>query len=205
MKLHRASRKPDWEKLRVRHRNYWQRLAASTNGIVTPGNAVSLAGLVLVLLGLVDLYYNHTWRGLILIVAGRVLDIVDGMVAEETGTKSPVGEAVDASIDKLEIAAALPVLVITNILLPWQAVLIALIHLTNAVLSIMAKAQHKIMHTSRTGKYATTLQWSALSLYTLAYITERRSVTALAGVVFGLALILSFTATRGYARIILRK
>ncbi|HEX5797672.1 MAG TPA: hypothetical protein VFX86_04770 [Candidatus Saccharimonadales bacterium] len=40
MNLHRAGRVPDWEKVPEGRRNRWQKLAAKTKGVITPGNAV---------------------------------------------------------------------------------------------------------------------------------------------------------------------
>lgn len=205
MRLHRAGRKPQWATLRLRNRNYWQKLAAATAGIVTPANVISIIGLVLVLAGLADIYADNVWRGLALIAVGRVLDIVDGIVAEETGTKSPLGEALDATVDKLELAVALPLLVVVSILAPWQAISLASLHLVNAACAVMAKFVGKTLHTSRLGKYAISLQWIAIFMLGILSVNEgSRLFYFLANVTFISSLGLGVYGSLGYLRSITR-
>lgn len=201
MKLHRVGKKADWDKLKSRNRNNWQRLAVRTHGVVTPGNLISVLGFGLVLLGLWHLYYRHLLFGISAIVIGRVLDIVDGMLAHKTGTKSPLGEVVDATIDKIEIAAALPVLISARILLPWQVGMIFVQHLANAIFATTAKWRGILMHTSRAGKYATTAQWGAIILYGLAItVHDAGWLLFIASVVFGVSMVWGLQAARGYAK-----
>ncbi|MDB5186368.1 MAG: hypothetical protein JWL85_891 [Candidatus Saccharibacteria bacterium] len=203
MNLHRASKKPDWEKLKARNRNYWQRLAARTNGIVTPGNVISALGFVLVLVGLVDIFNDQIFRGVALIVIGRILDVVDGILADKTGTKSPLGEAVDASIDKIEIAAAIPVLVVKSVLMPWQAVLIALQHIGNAIFTGIAKLRKAEIHPSTSGKHFTAAQWVAIAFYGLAEVLPQgiSQVSFLLGAIaFTVSVLLGAKALYGYAK-----
>jgi len=198
--LHRVERRADWDKLKSRQRNFWQRLAVATHGIITPGNVISVVGFILVLWGLGNLYRGHLLSGTIAITMGRALDIADGILADKTGTKSPLGEAVDATIDKVEIAAALPVLVITSILLPWQAIVIFLQHLANVLFTGIAKLRGRLPHASKAGKYATTAQWAAIVLYGCSRLTGSLSgLSLLADAVFGVSVVMGLSAAYKYA------
>src|SRR5260370_1427998 len=109
MNLHHAD-KPDWEKQPPDSWNVWQRLAARTQGVITPANFVSLAGVAMVITGLVLITVNSVLLGTLLVIIGRMADILDGIVAEMTHTKSPLGELIDATIDKMILLAAIVVL-----------------------------------------------------------------------------------------------
>ena len=200
MKLHRVGKKADWDKLKSRQRNFWQRLAFSTHGIVTPGNIISMTGFILVGWGLISIYRGQIITGVAAVTFGRILDIADGLLADKTGTKSPLGEVVDATIDKVEIAAALPVLVVTNILMPWQALIIFVQHAANVIFTGIAKVRGLLPHASRAGKYATTAQWLAIVLYGCTLIGDSFMVlNILADVVFGASIVLGLAADSKYA------
>lgn len=200
VKLHRVGRSADWDKLKSRQRNFWQRLAVSTHGIITPGNAISVIGFIMVLWGLGSLYNKYMVSGIVAITIGRILDIADGILADKTGTKSPLGETVDATIDKIEIVAALPVLVITSTLMPWQAIVMFLQHLANSLFALITKMRGRLPHASRTGKYATTAQWAAIVLYASAQLNSSlRGVGIFADVVFGVSIVLGVFAAWMYA------
>ncbi|HUP26644.1 MAG TPA: CDP-alcohol phosphatidyltransferase family protein [Candidatus Limnocylindrales bacterium] len=201
MKLHRVGKKADWDKLKARNRNNWQRLAVKTHGIITPGNIISVVGFVLVVTGLWYIYNNHTILGVMAVLTGRVLDIADGILADKTGTKSPLGEVIDASIDKLEIALALPVMVISAILLPWQAIVLVVQHLANVIFAGITKARGILPHASRSGKYATTAQWGSVVLYGIAKANlDHIGLRSTGHVIFGLSVVLGLMATAGYAK-----
>lgn len=204
MDLHRAEKKPDWEKLRARHRNFWQRWAARTNGIVTPGNAISALGFVLVLYGLLLIYRGDVAVGMVMVALGRILDMADGYMAHKTGTKSPLGEAVDATIDKVEIAVALPVLAFSEVLLPWQALALALLQVVNIACAAVARLRRISLHASELGKYAATLQWTAIVLYGFAVALEGRGTVSvllwIAHIIFALSIVMGTVAASGYIK-----
>ena len=52
MDLHRTTGKPDWETVTPANRSSIQNIAATTNGILTPPNVITLLGLAIVLFGL---------------------------------------------------------------------------------------------------------------------------------------------------------
>src|SRR5579862_7066069 len=110
MNMHRAGAEGQWASVPPENQNPFQKVAAATKGIVTPGNAVSIAGAGLVATGLKNIATGETAKGVIQVGAGRAADLLDGTAAEATGTKSPIGEAVDVGVDKAELVAAVPIL-----------------------------------------------------------------------------------------------
>lgn len=103
--LHRSDKVPDWEKIAPELWNPSQKRAAETHGIDTPGNRETLKGAVATLLGTYAVYAEEYALGALLMVGGRYYDRRDGKKAEETGTKSRLGEAFDAIVDKIGTVA----------------------------------------------------------------------------------------------------
>jgi phosphatidylglycerophosphate synthase len=172
MNLHRVDKKPDWELVEPEQHTVIQRIAANTNGYVTPGNGITLAGGALVAAGLTDIYNGNTYRGIALATAGRFADLFDGMVAHKTGTKSAKGEALDAGMDKLAAVGALGILAVKD-LVPMQAIgLFGAQNIVNAVATAVAKKRGAEIHASRAGKLNTVYQWVSLGLFTLSKTTE---------------------------------
>lgn len=173
MNLHRANKKADWEYVTDGELNGFQRAAKRTDGIVTPGNAVSAIGAAFVLSGLHDVHRGKTKRGIIKIGVGRIGDLIDGTVADKTGTKGPKGEAVDAGIDKALIASALPVLVERGGLPKYAAGAIAIQNAASAAIATKAKQEGVTLHPSEKGKNAVFGQWGAVGLFGLAEVARR--------------------------------
>jgi phosphatidylglycerophosphate synthase len=93
----------DWDSVPVTKLSYWQRLAKKTNGFLTPGNAITLIGTVLVIDGLVDFAAGNRIIGTIKVVTGRVSDILDGIVAARTRTKGRIGRDLDPTADIMQL------------------------------------------------------------------------------------------------------
>ncbi|MDQ5885775.1 MAG: archaetidylinositol phosphate synthase [Patescibacteria group bacterium] len=172
MELHRASKIPDWAKVPSDKRNIFQIVAEKTRGIVTPGNAVSVAGLVLTHNGLVDIKRGRTILGTSKVVVGRAMDIADGYVADKTGTKSSIGEKFDATIDKLLMADALLALHQKEIVPTMPALLIGAQNIVNTVATGIATVRNNEIHSSREGKITTVMQWAAIGGYCLDAINN---------------------------------
>lgn len=202
MKLHYAATKPDWERSDQAQHNKWQRLAARTGGIVTPGNAASAGGICLVGVGLVHVHAEELWTGLILVSTGRLCDVLDGIIAERTGTKSPLGEAVDAGLDKIAVLATLIVFAIAKVM-PWPlALIIGLQNGATSALALAAKGQKRTIHPAATGKIGTTIEWVALLGLGLAHAMHGSFTHIITAAAYGLALIailLNLMATSWYA------
>jgi phosphatidylglycerophosphate synthase len=172
MNLHRSGSKPEWEGVDPERRNIFQRIAAKTRGILTPANVVTVAGAGLVASGLMDIYSGHMYRGVAKICVGRTADLVDGAIADKTGTKSPAGEVLDVVTDKAEMAAALPALVASDILPVAAGGLILAQNIAVSALSVYAKRKGRILHPSKEGKLTTFGQWATIGFYALAAVTR---------------------------------
>ncbi len=162
MDLHYSAPTPDWEKVRHGDRNSWQRMAATTSGVLTPGNIISAVGVIVVLIGLYALSQGQLWLGLSAVALGRVADILDGIAANTTGTKSSLGEAVDATCDKIGAFAAFIVLAGASIVW-WPVVLmLGVYNLINSLLGLLAKQRRVVIHPRQTGKLSAAGQWVGL-------------------------------------------
>ena len=205
MKLHRANSKPDWELVAPNRRTMWQRIAAQTHGIVTPGNMFSTVGLVLVGMGLAYVRSGRLRFGLALMTFGRLCDLADGMAAERTGTKSLLGEAVDASFDKLAALATLVVFAASGVMPWWFALLIGLQNGTTALLTAIGKSMRLVVHPVAAGKFGGAVEWAALLVFVLSAATQGTAHSVLAVAAYVLAFIsigLNAAATAWYARTI---
>jgi cardiolipin synthase len=203
MKLHRIEGKPEWAAVARQRRDYWQRVAARTGGVVTPGNFFTVSGFVLAAAGLWAIASEQYWPGLALLLVGRFFDVVDGAVADWTGTKSPLGELLDAGFDKLITIATLIVL-LTSHLAPWFVVLALLLpHLIIAILAGIATSRGKRLHPSLLGKLSMALVWGGLSglvlLHALA-ITETTIAVATVYTFIVASVILGLGALAGYIK-----
>lgn len=168
MNLHRAL-EHEWSHVPADQYNTYQRIAAHTNGLITPGNAVSLSGFMLVAAGLVFVWQGSLALGLALLLIGRLADLFDGMIAHATKTKSPVGEAVDATIDKIVALAALTVLSYLGLVPFFIGALFLLHNITNVCLFGLARLRGTRLHPNRTGKLSTAGEWLAVVGFTLVY------------------------------------
>lgn len=182
MELHRASKIPDWENIPTEEQNIFQKVAAKTRGFVTPGNAVSVAGLLLTHRGLNDIKYGDTVSGTAKVAIGRAMDVVDGYVADKTGTKSSIGEKFDATIDKILMADALWLLQKKDIIPSRAVLLIGAQNMVNTVASGVAMLRSNELHSSREGKIATAMQWAAIGGYCIDSISGSGSALEQASV-----------------------
>lgn len=162
MALHRTGKRPDWAGIAQANRNAWQRLAARTNGIVTLSNVVTIIGYTIVVVGLKAIVDNHLVTGGILLAIGRLLDIADGIIAEATSTKSPVGELLDASIDKVGTVLTIIVLLITGIAPWWLLAALLLPQFIIPVISLRRVRDNQPLHPSRMGKNSMFIAWITL-------------------------------------------
>lgn len=205
--LHRVGKKADWELVAPEKRTFWQKVAFSTRGIVTPANVTSILGAILVGLGLWYVHTGDIMQGALCVAAGRLADILDGMIAQATGTKSSVGETVDAGLDKLIVATTLVVLFMTGIIPVWVGLLIGIRNLIATCLGLFAKAHGRSFHASRVGKFATTFEWAAILLFVSSAACAQKgwlyaeTTSTIAGyVILGVAMLLGSVAIRNYAQ-----
>lgn len=206
IQIHRTGKVADWDAVPPRARNRWQRTAAATHGYVAPGNAVSLIGAALSILGFVYVYQGKLWIGFVMIVIGRVCDILDGYVAHYSGTKSTVGETVDAGLDKFVMLVAFVVFASTEIVPFAPLVALGIQQLVAAGLGAYARLKGLHMHPSRWGKYSAIVQWAALLLYipvAVASAPPSGAVTLLT-TVFWISILAGYITAYGYAAFVYR-
>jgi phosphatidylglycerophosphate synthase len=208
MKLHRIEeRKADWQHQPAETWNRWQRIAARTKGIVTPGNYLTAQGTGVVLHGLYEIAQGRTALGVTELFFGRMHDLADGVAADKTGTKSPLGEAMDATADKIQLAGALGVLTHEHIVSLPMTIAIAAPNVVAAVSSVVVKKHDQEIHASREGKLGAAGLWLGLGAFTLRYALRQHDPelvdTALATVAYTSTLAsvaLSSIAARDYVQ-----
>ncbi len=191
MQLHYATNRADWEAVPEPSRNRWQRLAARSHGVATPGNAVSLVGIVLVLAGLIIVSIENFWQGIGLILVGRVADILDGTIAARTGTKGPVGEVVDATFDKLAAIVVLAVFVALHWIPTVPVLCIALHVTTNSALAVTARVRRVELHSGAVGKFATVGAWAILLMFPVARVADHLDL----GTLYAGAMVVAYVLT----------
>ncbi len=187
-------------------------MAAGSGGVVTPANVVSVIGGVLALYGLWVILNDDIVTGLVLLALGRLADLADGIIAEQTKTKSPLGETVDASIDKLVVAATLIVLGALE-LVPWIIIIIiALQNLANVIISILAKLRNRGLHPSRLGKISAAFAWVTIIIYPLGDWLKRhdspdagRLLAVIAIASFLVYIVMGMRASLSYANAVYKK
>lgn len=172
MKLHRTDTKPDWENAESSKRNRWQQLAATTSGAITPGNIVTFIGIGLVGWGLFAIVNEQYWWGSGLIIIGRLCDLLDGWLAEATSTKSPLGELLDATIDKLGTILTIAVFYYAALAPWWALTLLLLPHIMIIFISLRARRSGVTLHPSKKGKLSMAILWVALFGLVLAKALE---------------------------------
>lgn len=163
MNLHHSADAPDWHKIHDAERTYVQKLAAHTRGVVTPANLISVIGLGLVVYGLWLITDNQIWLGLAVVVVGRLLDLVDGLVAEATKTKSPLGELVDASVDKAATVLSVIALLVIEVASWWIIGVLILPQLLIALVSLVKRRRDVRLQPSLAGKLSMALVWVSVA------------------------------------------
>ena len=172
MQLHRTTGKADWLAIPPQSHTIWQRLAARTHGIMTPGNAVTVTGFALVLIGLQQILNQHYLPGTVLLATGRICDILDGWLAEITRTKSPLGELLDAGIDKIITILAVATFFAAHIAPAWALIALVIPHVLIVVIAFGWRVRKRAFHPSLAGKLSMVGVWLSLLIYALAHIVD---------------------------------
>jgi phosphatidylglycerophosphate synthase len=200
MQLHRTSGKPDWKSVAPGRRNRWQRAGSATHSVVTPGNIATAVGFVLVLYGLWQLLHHHYIVGGVALAIGRGLDVVDGWLAESTGTKSPLGELLDASIDKVGTILTIIVFFAAG-LAPWWA-LVALLtpHVIISLITFVLLQKGRRLHPTREGKLSMATAWVSLVGFIVARASGQNIFDVFASVIATISVALGLYAAYSYLR-----
>lgn len=171
MNLHRITNQSDWADIDPSTYNFWQKVGNKTKSIVTPANAITIIGLLIVLYGLSELFNQHYWIAAAALAIGRMLDVLDGFVAEITGTKSQVGELLDATVDKIGTILTILAMFFAQVA-PWWILTVLLIpHVIISLIVIGGRLMNVRIHPSRVGKTSMALAWlSVVGLIIVAAI-----------------------------------
>ena len=169
MQLHRTTGKADWLAIPPKSHTTWQRLAARTHGIVTPSNAVTVVGLALALIGLHEILNKHYLPGTVLLATGRVCDVLDGWIAELTRTKSPLGELLDAGIDKTLTILAVVVFFAAHLAPAWALIALVIPHILIVAIMLSWRIRKRAIHPSLVGKLSMAGAWLSLLMFALAH------------------------------------
>jgi phosphatidylglycerophosphate synthase len=172
MQLHRTTGMADWLAIPPQSHTMWQRLAARTHGIVTLSNAVTILGFALVLIGLQEIFNQHYVAGTVLLATGRICDILDGWLAELTRTKSPLGELLDAAIDKILTILTVAIFLVLHIAPVWVLVALVTPHVLIVVVLLGWRIRKRAFHPSLVGKLSMAGVWLCLLIYALAHIVQ---------------------------------
>ena len=172
MQLHRTTGKADWLAVPPQSHTSWQRLAARTYGIVTPSNAVTIAGFALVLFGLQEILNQDYVPGTVLLATGRICDILDGWLAELTRTKSPLGELLDAAIDKILTILTVAAFFVAHIAPAWALIALVTPHVLIVVIMLGWRIRKRAFHPSLVGKLSMAGVWLSLLIYALSHIVH---------------------------------
>lgn len=200
MNLHRTSGQPDWEQTAPSARSFVQRLAASTQGVVSPANVITLIGLGLVVWGLIALLNNDFWIGFSLLVIGRLFDILDGMVAEWTKTKSPLGEIIDAVADKVGTVLTIIVVLMMGITYWWVIVALVIPQAFISVVIFYKKQKGIAVHPTRAGKLSMAAAWMGIvGLFVSKPLNELLFLMVGTYILIGLSLVLGLYALWQYS------
>ena len=187
----------DWEHIPAEERNAFQTVAASTHGVITPANALDVAALCLLENGLYDIRRGHYNTGTLKLAGAIGEDALNGMVADKTGTKSPLGELVDAGGDLFRSTRMLSVLTKEDFVPGWVAQAILARKAVNGLATGVARLRGAETHTTKAGKLAETAQ-NAMVLSSvgrkLAKLNDRKDLTRYATA----ALVVSTAAFTGY-------
>lgn len=174
MKSHQIDGRADWEHVAPGDRTLWQRVAARTGGWVTPGNAVTMAGALLLASGLRDVSQGKYGRGLVKMGVAGFADRLDGGVADMTQTKCPTGEMLDTAVDKGSMVASLAVMTKAGLVAPGTAAMLGAESAVNVGLAAEAKRHGNTLHPGWLAKVNMGLQRSVVGLPLLAAVARER-------------------------------
>lgn len=205
MKLHRTSGHPDWATVNRRDYTVWQKIADATHGYVTPGNVTTLCGLTLVMIGLLQLVAGEYVAGGVLVIVGRLLDLVDGWLAELTQTKSPLGELMDAVADKIETLAAVAVLFVAEVAPLWVLLALVVPHLFIAGIALVGRVNRLQIHPSRLGKISMALLWVVVFGFIILSIADNTMIGTVVYTVALLTIVLTVYAAAQYGFQLVRR
>ena len=200
MNLHRTSAKADWQKIPASKHNVFQKIALATAGYLTPANLITIIGFGIVLYGLAAILDGQYWTGLVLLASGRLLDVADGIVADKTGTKSPLGEIFDAAADKFETLFTIAVIIAAGITNLWVVVALIIPQAIIPMLIFYKKQKGIGIHPTQAGKLSMALTWAGIvGLLLVKTLGDALIIEVATYVIIGLSLVLGLYALWQYS------
>jgi phosphatidylglycerophosphate synthase len=175
----------------------------SKDQVMTPANAITLAGLLIVLYGCLHI---NTVAGLVTIAVGRSFDLIDGPVARAT-KRTEFSVYMDPTADKL---AMLGILLGTFYygLAPWWVIIyVFLQNLATSVVSIVAQHKKTAVGALWPGKINLFLQTCAIFLFIAGHVFHSlpaHAVYAAAYVCLAVSIPLAIWALKAYSALIPR-
>lgn len=113
----------------------------------------------MVLYGLWQIINQEVIIGITIVALGRLLDVVDGWVAELTKTKSLIGEMSDAVADKIGTLLTVIALFVARATPWWVIVMLILPQVTITLIIAYKKRQRISVHPTRQGKLSMAFAW----------------------------------------------
>ena len=166
--LHRLkNNQNDWDNVPDVDLTLLQRIAKRTKGIVTAANAITIAGTIAVMGGLVDYMNGDKVSGVIKVGLGRSADVLDGYVANATNTKGRFGRDLDPTVDTLQLGFGLVALTGADVLPLLPAIAIAAPKIVGVVGSIAARLRHRELNPISEGKLGTASLWAGIGAFML--------------------------------------
>lgn len=153
----------DWQRIPPEEWTPVQQRAAETHGVDTPGNRETLKGIVGTGIGLGAIAFGYTALGLAGVAYGRWQDTRDGKKADETQTKSPLGEAFDVAADNTLLTAAMPILEARGMLSMADIAMLGGVVALKFIGSGVAKLRGIKIHPPRIAKLGMFGQWSGVT------------------------------------------
>lgn len=200
MNIHRTTAQPEWKKRTPSDYNVFQKLSAATYGVASPANIITIIGLGTVIFGLSLVLQGNFWYGLVSIAIGRLLDVLDGMVAEATHTKSPLGELFDATADKVGTFLTIAVLIFIGTTHWWIIAALIIPQTIIPIIILYKKRQGVSVHPTRLGKLSMATAWiGSIGLLIVKAIDSSPAFTISVYVLIGVSLILGIYASWQYA------
>lgn len=178
-----------WDDTPSYRRNKFQKIAAKTNGWLTPGNLVTVSGNAVAAAGIEQVATGNYVRGAAMFFLGKAGgDKLDGTVARATKTTTPLGEALDVGFDKLLTVGALTTMMATGLYpaeasVPKLATQFAIVGAGLKANSKRGKEMGITLHPGLAGKLNMGVTYASISSFMAANSTELKSHNALNDVV----------------------
>lgn len=187
LQSHAIGDTPEWELVPRDEHNAWQKLAAATRGVMTPGNALTAAGTIADITANAIILRNSQDRELsaktliaatALYATEGIFDALDGTVAKATGTRSPLGRRLDAGSDAGRIPLTIYAMTRSGILPKPATALLAAEKASTVIPSVVAGLRGNEPIVASTGKLTAGAQRFSSGAFMLSAVFHQLGVEA---------------------------